>query len=187
MAYAYVYAPISGTITGRDYYCTDDLGCRCPGSCSGCLSTHVPCKGWASPVDIAGTGSVYLYVNTAVRKVQTWVELRCCSSGDGTDYRQAITVDLYVYNNGKYCYVGSVMYGHVANAQVQNGAWYDLSSSGGKLKLGDVPGGKLWCYSGPHTHMERYLGEVVAPCCCASVQAGTTVIYRFYYNEGYAC
>jgi hypothetical protein len=58
MAYAYVYAPISGTVTGRDSYCS----CPC-GNCNGCGSAHGRCKNWASPIDIAGTGSIYLYVN----------------------------------------------------------------------------------------------------------------------------
>lgn len=208
MAYAYVYAPISGRITGRDYYC------KCPdctGNCSGCTTAHGRCKGWASPIDIEGTGpSIYLYVNyPTVRRVQTWVEYKCCCQETNNNYARSITVDLYVYDNGKYCYVGSVMYGHVANPTVGNGQWIDLSSN--RLKLGEVPTGcylckscpdqcgcptcscpnpscNCWvCYTGPHAHLERYLGETVAPCCCMDVAEGTTAIYRFYYNAGYAC
>lgn len=186
MAYAYVYAPISGTISGRDNYCD----CRnCPSTCNGCGNPHSPCKNWASPVDIAGMGAIYLYVNyPTVRRVQVWVEYRCCNSQQNNDYARTITVDLYVYDNGKHCYVGSVMYGHVANPTVQNGQWIDLSSS--QLKLGDMVAPNpnySYCYSGWHVHLERFLGEVVAPCCCNSVTAGTTPIYRYYYNAGYAC
>jgi hypothetical protein len=185
MAYAYVYAPISGTVTGRDSYCS----CPC-GNCNGCGSAHGRCKNWASPIDIAGTGSIYLYVNyPTVRRVQTWVEYKCCCQETNNSYARSITVDLYVYDNGKYCYVGSVMYGHIANPTVNNGQWIDLTSS--SLKLGDVIGGTytctFTCYSGAHVHLERNLGETVAPCCCASVTAGTTAIYRFYYNAGSAC
>lgn len=217
MAYAYVYAPISGIVTGRDYYCNCPA---CYGNCSGCLNAHGRCKNWSSPIDIAGTGStcptpgsICLYVNyPTVRRVRTWVEYLCCCKEPNNSYARSITVDLYIYDNGKYCYVGSVMYGHVANPTVSNGQWIDLTSR--SYKLGDIVGGCYLCkscpnpsdqcncptcscsnrdcrctvcYSGSHVHLERYLGETVAPCCCVDVAQGTTAIYRFYYNPGYTC
>lgn len=192
MAYAYVYAPISGRITGRDNYCINEQRQCDSDPCGGDHGAHKKCKGWASPIDIGATGQIYLYVNyPTVKKIQTWVEYKCCCGEQNSDYARTITVDLYVYDNGKYCYVGSVMYGHVKNPQVLNGAWYDLTR--GDKYLGDIPGGtytcnEFSCYGGAHSHMERSLGETAGPlCCCTSVAAGTTAIYRYYYNPGFTC
>lgn len=53
MPTAYVKAPITGTITGRDNYC----GFPCDGNpCTGDHGAHGKCKSGSSPVDVAGSG-----------------------------------------------------------------------------------------------------------------------------------
>lgn len=183
--YAYVYAPIGGRITGRVNYCRCNPSNYDP-SCTGSGSSHLPCKGWVDPVDIAGTGTIYLVVNyPTVRKVHTRIEYQCCCR-NSSDYARAITVDLFIYTNGQHCYVGSVMYGHIGNPMVPND--HDIYLNSSWLPLGQFLSGTyscngLMCYTGAHVHMERFGGETLAPCCCASVSQGTTPIYRFLYTR----
>lgn len=189
MAYAYVYAPFAGRITGRGNYCLDAQGNCDADPCGGDHGVHPMChQGSSSPVDISGVGQINLYVNyPTVKRIRTWVSYLCCGQTQD-NYGRMVTVELYIYDNGKYCYVGEVAYGHVANVAVGNNQQYDLAS--GQMRLGDVPGNPQpprTCYTGGHSHMECLLGEVTAPCCCTSVTGGTTVIYRYYYDRGFAC
>jgi hypothetical protein len=179
---AYVRGPISGYITGRTKYCTYPYASDV---CLGSGGVHGTCRGWSNPVDIGGSGGVYLRVNYPnVSSIVTYVELRCCGTSCVDNYRRAVTVELYGRANGV-CYMGSVMFGHIANPVVSNGTLYNLSSSA--KKLGTAPSGSCGgCYTGAHSHMERSGGSVVAPCCGATV-ATSTNIYKFTWNNGIAC
>lgn len=172
MATAYVRSPISGCITGRTQYCCG--ACTGGDVCSGSCGTHGTCVGWSSPVDIAGSGGLYLRVNyPTVRSIRTIVELRCCSSSCANKYRRTIKVELYAQSNAV-CYIGSVMYGHVDGPLVSSNTVYNLSSS--SKQLGTVPSGSCGgCYTGPHSHMERSGGSTSAPCCAASVSTSTNI------------
>lgn len=177
----YVRSPISGYITGRNNYCNGG-----DPACNGSGAVHGTCRGWSNPVDIGGSGNLYLRVNYPnVRRVVTYVELRCCSTSYGSDYRRTVTAELYGLNDTGYCYVGSVMYGHVKSPAVSNGATYDLTS--GSLKIGTVPSGNPGaCFTGPHSHMERSGGSVVAPCCGGTVSTSTN-IYKFTWDNAQVC
>jgi hypothetical protein len=177
----YVRSPISGYITGRDKYCVAN-----DTVCNGSGNPHGRCRGWSSPVDIGGSGSLYLRVNYPnVRSVVTYVELRCCAGTTcGNNFKRTITVELYGRVDGL-CYIGSVMYGHVSSPAVSNGETYNLTS--GSLLLGTVTSGSCsGCSTGPHSHMERSGGSVVAPCCGAAVSTSTN-IYRFTWDNALPC
>ncbi len=192
MPYAYVYAPVSGTITGLDQYC----------SCVGSTKPHPRCccdqlcrDQWYNPVDIGThrqTPSIWLYFSIGIRSIRTFIRYLCCDgcSGQQHDYSRTVIVELYAEPNAV-CYIGAVKFGHVAFPQVQDGQIYNFSGAT-SIKIGYVVGGdyppncknegKECCYTGPHVHMERSGGERVAPPCCATVSEGTTPIYRWYYQ-----
>ncbi len=175
----YVRSPISGYITGRDQYCKPlsqggDV-------CNGSQGTHGKCMSSSNPVDIGGSGSLYLRVNYPnVLSIVTYINLVCCNSSYGDNYRRMVTVELYGRANGV-CYMGAVRFGHVASPAITNGTLYNLS--GGSTLIGTVPSGNPGsCYTGPHSHMERSGGSVVAPCCGATVSTSTN-IYKFTWNN----
>lgn len=180
MPYAYVYAPVSGTVSGRNKYCTSTCACAGDGNLHSLCTCGQPCV-WYDPVDIrtcGSTPSIWLYVSSDIKSIRTFIQYLCCG-GAQNDYGRAIIVELYAQPNAV-CYIGSVKFGHVAFPRVQHGQIYNIS---GSIQIGTVMGGSYGnCYTGPHTHMERSGGETVAPCCCATVSAGTTPIYRWYYQ-----
>ncbi len=196
----YVKSPIAGTISGRANYCTDNL----PGTpypdpiCTGSLGTHLPCMGWSNPVDVGGSGSLYLRVNYPnVRSIRTTVKPACClnsiydTCSSIANYRQVVVVDLYGGADGLCYYMGSVMYGHVASPAVVDKGLYVVPASG-QILLGTVPSGSCVidpqhkCFTAPHSHMEVTGGTVVAPCCGASV-SGSTNIYKFTWSNNPPC
>lgn len=155
MTVIYVYSPTGGLITGRDNYCIP-----CPSPCTGDGDSHSSCyweDGYGSPVDLSASSSqwIILYVNyPAVKSIKTFVRDQCCNN-DESDYGQIVEVELYEDFNAQ-SYRGSVVYGHIANPQVGNGNTYNLGS--GSVTLGQAPAtdqDHAWCYSGPHSHMER--------------------------------
>lgn len=143
-------------------------------------------EGWSDPVDIGGTGALNLNVNYPnVRRVTINIGSQCCSSCSDSNVKRTVTANLYGLNNTGYCYVGSVMYGHVASPTVLDGATYDLTS--GSLRIGTVPNVQCGgCYTGAHSHMERSGGTVLAPCCSGSVSTSTR-IYKFTWDNAQAC
>ena len=179
MPTAYLRAPVSGTITGRENYCV------CPGDCDGGNTVHARCRNWTSPVDIGGNGNLVLRVNyPTVQSIKTIIGDQCCCDACPDEYERTITVQLYGQPNAA-CYIGSVMYGHVVNPQVANNTTYNLTS--GNKTLGTVPGGSCdvctfgSCYTGAHSHTERSGGTTVAPCCCSSVTSSTN-IYKWTFQ-----
>lgn len=184
MPSVYVYAPVSGTITGLDNYCNG--------------TPHRPCRNvqpsQVSPVDI-GTGGnmrkIYLYASR-VSKVYISTQYRCCCGQNGI-YGRTRIIALY---SSEGCYVGSVWFGHIdyipwndpdKPLEAQDG-WNVYN---GPLLLGRTPGNNCCapcgctsgcCYIAVHTHMERDGGISVAPPCGTPVTAGTTPIYRFDYS-----
>lgn len=138
MSTAYVYSPFTGTISQGP----------------GCNSNHVVCGEGSSPVDIAGLGTIRLYVNyPTVKYIYVQINNLCCDvTGANADHRRTIKVDLY---SASYCKFGSVVYGHVRNPAVGNG-WRTLTSS--STVLGEtVSVFHNICYQGIHIHMEGRL------------------------------
>ncbi len=181
MATAWVYSPAGGIITGRTYYC----GC---GICDGTGTLHGICKpGWTAPIDVDSNDNeeIYLYVNyPTVKSIRTLREYECCCN-NANNFGRVIIVELYSETNGVGCFIGGVLYGHIANPAVSHNTIYNLSSS--SKKLGTSPAGS-WscggssCYSGSHVHMERSGGTTVAPCCCVDTTKGSTKIYEYIFN-----
>lgn len=182
MPTALVRAPVGGQITGRSKYC---VSCGDGDSCFGSGNTHATCKGYSSPVDIAGTGTIRLYVNyPTVKSIVTLIGLECCCDACPDQYERTITVKLYGQPDGVY-YIGAVMYGHVSNPLVTHNTTYNLTSS--SKDLGSVPAGAcndcaFDCYTGPHCHMERSGGSTSAPCCCLNATQGSTTIYEWSFT-----
>jgi hypothetical protein len=71
------------------------------------------------------------------------------------------------------------LYAHVKWPAVANGQVYNLTS-GTKL-LGNVPGSSCGsCYTGAHSHMERWGGSINGNlCCCVPCTKGSTTIYTW--------
>lgn len=162
---AYVFAPITGRVSQGP----------------GCNANHATCGAGYSPIDIGGTGDIYLYVNyPTVKSIRIIVGSLCCNAGTGADYRRTVKVELYGQLNAS-CYFGSVLYGHIRDLAVQDGV-YNLTSY--SLRIGRVieqglgPG---TCYTAAHVHMQHGGGATVYASCLQNVTAGTTTIYSWGY------
>ncbi|GEM_PF-966241 len=183
MPYAYIYSPISGVITGYLNYCI----CPC-NFCTGCGSEHVKCCvrapecNWTSPVDIAGMGpDIYLFVNSYVQSVRTYLRYFCCD-GQNNDYSRVVIVELFSEPNAN-GYIGRVKYGHVGNPTVEDNRIYNLWPYY-TLKLGTILMSQYGrCYTGPHIHLEVNSNNNAQSlvCCCTNVSAKTTAIYKIYF------
>lgn len=174
-----IYSPISGIITGRDNYCitSDPI-------CTGSGASHGSCSGGSSRVDIGGSGTLYLRA-TNVKSFIPRISLACCGGTScGDNFKRVIKIELYGKANGV-CYIGAVLYGHVTSPTVSNATVYNLS--GTSYAIGSVTTGSCSnCSTGAHSHMERFGGSVVAPCCGLSVSS-STVIYRFTWDDSISC
>lgn len=163
MPTAYVYSPFTGYISQGP----------------GCNGNHVLCGSGASPVDVAGSGTIKLYVNyPTVKYVYVQVALLCCNvSGANDDQKRTVKLDLY---DAQSCLYGSVLYGHIRSLQVSHGQWITLTSS--NLPIGQtVSTLHSTCYQGIHIHMQRS-GGTTHTSCGANVNQGTTPIYS--WNTG---
>ncbi len=175
----YVNSPIAGTIQGLSTYCDD-------------ATEHLTCGGypWVNPVDVGGSGNLYLRVNYPnVRSIRTWVGPGCC--GDKpcatSDMKRIVTVELWDDSNARCYYMGSVKYGHVANPQVVDNTVYNLTS-GTKL-LGAVPADAFCagCFEHQHSHMEIVGGQVISLLGCDDTVSSSTNIYRFTWSDNPPC
>lgn len=159
MPTAYVYSPFTGSISQGP----------------GCNDNHVTCGSGSSPVDVAGLGDVYLYVNyPTVKYVNIQISSLCCNvSGANDDHKRSVRVDLY---DASSCQFGFVLYGHIRSVGVGNG-WITLTSS--SLYIGKtVNVTHSVCYPGIHIHMQRS-GGTTHVSCGANVTQGTSIIYSW--------
>ncbi len=176
-----IYSPISGYITGRDNYClAGDTNVNCLGT----GAVHYGCNSGSSRVDIEGSGALYLRA-TNVKSFIPRIGYYCCSStGCANDYKRTIKIELYGKQNAV-CYIGAVLFGHVTSPTVSDGVIYNLTTTA--YQIGSVTTGSCsGCSSGAHSHMERFGGSVVAPCCGTSVSSSTP-IYRFTWDDTISC
>lgn len=178
MPTTYVYSPVTGIITGRTKYC---VSCSDGDTCTGSGNNHGACSccGGSSPVDVdtSDNGAVRFYSNSAaVKSFRTLVYASgCCSPCGNGDINRTIKVQMYGFPDGT-CYIGGVVYAHIANPQVIHNTLYIGSS---KL-LGYAPGGNCGCYAGSHSHIERIGGSnYQIPCCCNQAYAGVTAFYTW--------
>ncbi len=195
MPYAYLYAPVSGSVTNLDHRqccCTCCPSNTCPGTCNcsetcnnnNCLTpcTHIACNGGGGMVDIGtGDSEIYLQVNaTVVRSIRTYVQALCCNR-DTSSYSRAVTVELWSQQYANGVHIGTILYGHIDNPQVGHNNIINLAS--GSLRLGYTLGGPYGsCFSGRHIHMEKWAGSRVVQC-GAGTTRGSTLIYQFYFTE----
>jgi hypothetical protein len=167
MPTGFVYAPVSGWISQGP----------------GCNGSHVTCPpgNGSDPVDVAGIGTIYFYCNyPTVQSVHVAVGTLCCGSGDPTNYRQTVTIQLYGHQNGG-CLLGAVRYGHMnLNMELTTGLQNITKTT---YRLGTTISTKLCdsgcCYTGIHVHMQRSGGTTLVNCGQQNINAGTTAIYRF--------
>lgn len=170
----YVYSPLAGWISGRDYYC------GATSVCNGDGGIHGSCGGGQNRVDVAGSGTLYFRA-TNIRSL--YLSYGTCGSGCSTDIMRTLKISLYGKPDG-FCPVGSVLYAHVGQPLLPSGL---QNYSGGLLAIGSTPSGTCGdFYTGAHSHMERFGGTVVAPCCYANVTTGTA-IYKFTWDDSIIC
>jgi len=148
---------------------------------------HVACSGGSLLTDISKYGSagtsIKLYVNyPTVKSIQFIRVDNCCSCNDNT--RHAGIVELYREAN-KTCYIGSILYGHLANPAASY--WQNLT--GGYVGvLGSIVStpGSCSCYTGEHVHLEVWgpaQGTVTRLVTNnQSVSQGTTPIYKWDFT-----
>jgi hypothetical protein len=158
MPTAYVYSPFTGDISQGP----------------GCNGNHSFCGSGSSPVDVAGLGTINLYVNyPTVKYVSIQIGSLCCQgvAGADADQRRTVKIDLFDANS---CKFGTVLYGHVRQVMVGNG-WRTLTS--GTLPIGQtVSTYNAMCYRGIHVHMQR-IGGTTNVSCGADVNQGSSIIY----------
>jgi len=160
--YAYVYAPLSGQVTGTNY------------------SGHKACNpNFGGLVDMGGGTSVRLYVSSYVRKVTMTTNLNCCDSSCGDNYKRTVVIKLYGgLTSSSRDYLGEMSYGHLSNAVTTS---RDLTSSDytNGIFVGNVTSGTCGsCYTNPHVHGECRQGEMMTYH-LATLSAGSTTIFRF--------
>jgi len=162
MPYAYVYAPVSGSISGLNYYCACVGGSGVHYLCLANCNCFQSCNGWSSPVDIRTSGStprIFLYRSSGILSVRTCLNFSCCN-GSADDYGRVVIVELFAQYNAQ-CPIGSVKFGHVGSPKVEHGRVYNLAP-GVPLELGIVlppPNPPRACYTGPHIHYGAHWGR----------------------------
>lgn len=163
MAYAYVYAPVSGY--SREW------------------SGHAACNGGSGLIDIsewtygvAGDEVRAFFSYPAVKSVK-YTRLDNCCSACGSAIQRSVKVDVYA-QPGLICWMGWVLYGHL-DSPTGSGST-NLSSSQTSVYIGRVPWppANCSCYDAAHSHMEKSNAvKLVSP--DQWVNVGTTPIYRW--------
>ncbi len=162
MAYAYVYAPCTGSNWGQTTYCYN-----------GTTHTRVSSLGGWSPMDVSGgqgTG-VYFWASSGVKSIRTTRVTGVCRS-DPAPWTDGVKVDMYADYNG-HSYMGTMGYGHLEN-RVSNGLYNSRILQVGALPRDCACG----CSSGIHVHIQS-TGAQRALNCYSAVYRGSTWLYRF--------
>jgi hypothetical protein len=100
-SYAYVYAPLSGQVTGTNF------------------SGHSACNpGFGGLVDMGGGTSVRLYVSSYIRRVTMTTNLEWCDGKPcGDNYKRTVVIKLWGgLTSSCRDYLGEVAYGHLSDA-----------------------------------------------------------------------
>lgn len=166
----YVYAPLSGQITGLDDYCSG--------------GTHRVAK-LCCPIDIGvGEGtSVYFYGSGVIKSVRTTYQgSGVCLDGTVPEPWDAGVLVEFFGNYNAQCPIGEVFFAHTQQP-VSDGV-YNTNS----IQVGVVPPNTCGCdcYGGCHSHVERDANGTTNTFGCGNpVYAGSTWMYRWYWNEGY--
>ncbi len=171
MAYAYVYAPFSGEIWGKQNYC-DGTPTTPPTP-----HTVVNTLGGGLPIDIGDVvenTSVYFRGSSVIKSVVT-TRADVCKTQTG-DWDQGVVVKMYTGYNGTGSLISQVAYGHLRN-WIGNG-----THNTNNLWLGRMPNDcACGCSDGIHVHMQCGNGGTItslAACAGVNVYAGSTWIYR---------
>lgn len=160
----YVYAPVSGQITGLATYCDDG-------------TTH-PTALLVSPIDVDDqpeSQSVLFHADTGVKSIRTTQYNCMCSCSCQSPYADGVKVEMFTAQNAGGTKIGEVFYLHLSS-RVANGVYNTNSKT-----VGWVPSDTNCCYFGTHSHFERSSGGSTRAdlYCYQSVGAGTTWVYRF--------
>ena len=162
-SYAYVYAPLSGQVTGTNF------------------SGHSACNpGFGGLVDMGEGTSVRLYVSSYIRRVTMTTNLECCDGKPcGDNYKRTVVIKLWggLISSCR-DYLGEVAYGHLSGAVATS---KDLTSSDytNGIFVGNIVSGTCTgCFTAAHVHGECKSGTMMTyyP---APLTAGSTIIFRF--------
>lgn len=171
--YYYVYAPITGTVTGRPSgYCD-----------GGSHPTHN--SDWDSPYDLAGSGSIKFIGSPNIGSIKITVQNNSLCSGYPAPWSTGVKVDFYS-GAGNSGYIGSTYYGHVA--QPTGAVGIPLNTN--NWTLGAVPttcpdtpcDPNDGCFTGPHSHFEKYKSDIssyYSRSCYSTAYQGSTRMYRW--------
>lgn len=160
----YVYAPFTGEVWGKDYYC------------NGTPHKIVDNLGGGAPIDIGDVaeGTIIRFsASSQVRSIRTR-RAPVCRSQTG-DWNQGVIVDMYAEQYAR-CYIGTVSYGHVRN-WISDGTYNTRNKM-----LGVLPHDcRCGCSDGIHVHMQCGRGTRTGVQACADkyVNGGSSWIYRF--------
>ena len=171
-------APVDGTITGANTYCTGGCHSSCCWTACGCGSC-TECASDFSPRDIsAGAGTTLTAKGITGGSIKVTDPFICCGSCTSSVFANVVEVIFYAGEYGE-DFVGKVIFGHVDDPKDPVGP-INVDS----VDVGKVPGcgGECTCacYGGPHSHIEERGGTAQVGC-NASVTKGSTAIYRWTY------
>lgn len=169
MAYVYVYAPVSGWNWGQDTYC------------SGGQHTVVSALGGCCPIDIGGASAetpLYFYGSSLIKSIRTRRVSGVCVS-DPAPWTYGVVVDFFGQLNAQ-CPIGTVGYGHV-KSRIADGVYNTNSIEIGRLP----PNCGCSCSTAIHVHIQRTGGSSQSFSCYQYLYAGSTWIYRWYWNPAW--
>ncbi len=186
---AYVWSPITGTVTSTNCYCDCLGGCPTPTDCQ-----SSPCKHgassywlgvWPGPEDIAAAQGTQVYFSASnyVLSIK-FVYRRLCQTLGTEAATEALEVQMYSQANASGTLLGRVLYGHVTNRQPYDGEVRNISSYSNNWdnmpSIGTLAprASQDWCSTGPHVHMECSSEFTRNGLCCGNnTSAKGTLIY----------
>lgn len=161
---AYLWSPITGSVTSTNCRCDCLGGCNTVEQCRDSPCRHNASSYWLGvwpgPEDIgaAEKTQVYFSASNYVLSIR-FVWQRICQTLGTEAATEALEVRMYSQPNAGGTLLGRVLYGHVTN-RVADGTVRNISSYGNNWdnmpSIGTVAPGasQRWCSTGPHVHLE---------------------------------
>lgn len=169
MAYAYVYAPFTGSMWAQAYYCY---------CCGGGAHTGVD---QCCPIDDGrndgATPNIYFYGSSNIKSIRTTYENFgvCLDTAINPPWDALLRVEFFSAVNAQNL-IGIVAYAHI-NAPVANGVYNTRSM---RIGTGAPNTCGCSCYQGAHVHMERDIDGISNSFSCgAQLYAGSTWLYKW--------
>ncbi len=193
---AYVWAPVSGTITSTNCFCNCYAGepsCPQPSDCpSGSACRHAPSSYWLGvypgPEDIGARQDTQVYFSASnyVLSIKFLRKRICKTLPESDKATEALEVDMYSQPNASGTLLGKILYGHVTNRVPLDGEVRNISSYANNWdnmpSIGTIAptATAAWCSTGPHVHLEcSSNGSRNGLCCGNGTSAKGTLIYIY--------